>query len=177
LPRFSCLLLFLPLLLIGFSVSAETRQSSPPEYRLRLYHTHTGERLDVVFRRGDEYIPEALAKVDHFLRDHRTGDVHQYDPRLFDLLSDLEASIGRPGAEIQVICGYRTPWSNEYLRTHTAGVAKKSLHTQAEAIDIRLPGTKTSAIRDAALALHRGGVGYYAQSNFVHVDIGRVRRW
>ena len=171
------MLLFLPLLLTGFSGSAETRPSSTPEYRLRLYHTHTGERLDVVFRRGDEYIPQALAQVDHFLRDHRTGDVHHYDPRLFDLLFDLKGSIHRPDAEIQVICGYRTPWSNEYLRTHTNGVAKHSLHMQAEAIDIRLAGTKTSVVRDAALALQRGGVGYYAGSNFVHVDVGRVRRW
>jgi uncharacterized protein YcbK (DUF882 family) len=163
--------------LIGFSVSAETGQASAWEHRLRLYHTHTGERLDIVFRRGDEYIPQALEQVDHFLRDHRTGDVHHYDPHLFDLLSDLEVAVGRPDAEIQVICGYRTPWSNQYLRTHTTGVAKNSLHMQAEAIDIRLPGTKTSAVRDAALALHRGGVGYYAQSNFVHVDVGRVRRW
>jgi uncharacterized protein YcbK (DUF882 family) len=177
LQHFRSLLLFLPLLSIGFSVSAETGQSPISEHRLRLYHTHTGERLDIVFRRGDEYIPRALAQVDHFLRDHRTGDVHHYDPHLFDLLSDLEAAVGRPNAEIQVICGYRTPWSNEYLRTHTNGVAKNSLHMQAEAIDIRLPGTKTSAVRDAALALHRGGVGYYAQSNFVHVDVGRVRRW
>ncbi len=175
--RLESLLLVLLLLSIGFSVSGEIRQSSAPEYHLRLYHTHTGERLDVVFRRNDAYIPGALAQVDYFLRDHRTGDVHHYDPRLFDLLSDLEASIGRPGAEIDIICGYRTPWSNEYLRTHTAGVAKNSLHMQAEAIDIRVPGTKTSALRDAALALHRGGVGYYAQSDFVHVDVGRVRRW
>lgn len=170
------LLLFLPLFWTGFS-SAETRLSSTAEHRLRLYHTHTGERLDIVFRRGDQYIPEALSQVDHFLRDHRTGDVHHYDPRLFDLLSDLEAAIGRPEAEIHIICGYRTPWSNQYLRTHTSGVAENSLHMQAEAIDIRLPGTKTSRVRDAALALHRGGVGYYAQSNFVHVDVGRVRRW
>ncbi len=142
-----------------------------------MYHTHTGERLDVVFRRGTEYIPAALAQADRFLRDHRTGEVHHYDPRLFDLLADLEAALGRSAAEIQVVCGYRTPWSNEYLRTHTAGVAKNSLHMQAEAIDIRLPGLKTSALRDAALALHRGGVGYYPVSNFVHVDVGRVRRW
>jgi len=157
LQRLKSSLLLLPLLLIGFSVSGGTRQSSASENRLRLYHMHTGERLDIVFRRDGAYIPEALAQVDHFLRDHRTGDVHPYDPRLFDLLADLEASIGRPGAEIDIICGYRTPWSNGYLRTHTAGVARNSLHMQAEAIDIRVPGTKTSALRDAALALHRGG--------------------
>ncbi|HTS48871.1 MAG TPA: DUF882 domain-containing protein [Bryobacteraceae bacterium] len=150
---------------------------APQEGRLRLYHTHTGEHLDVVYRRGGEYIAQALARVDQFLRDHRTGDVRHYDPRLLDLLSDLESSVGRPLAEIHIICGYRTPWSNEFLRTHTSGVAKNSLHMEAEAIDIRLPGTKTSRLRDAALALQRGGVGYYAQSDFVHVDLGRIRRW
>jgi uncharacterized protein YcbK (DUF882 family) len=96
---------------------------------------------------------------------------------LFDLLNDLMTSVGRAGAELQVICGYRTPGSNEFLRTHTAGVAQHSLHMQAEAIDIRLPGLKTSLFRDAALALHRGGVGYYAKSDFIHVDVGRVRHW
>jgi uncharacterized protein YcbK (DUF882 family) len=156
---------------------AFSKPLAPQEARLRLYHTHTGEHLDVVYRRGRDYIAEALARVDQFLRDHRTGDVHHYDPHLLDLLSDLESSVGRPLAEIHVICGYRTPWSNEFLRIHTSGVAKNSLHMQAEAIDIRLPGTKTYALRDAALALHRGGVGYYAKSDFVHVDLGRIRRW
>lgn len=147
------------------------------ERHLRLYHTHTQEHLNVVFRRGADYIPEALAKLDTFLRDHRTGDVHHYDARLFDLLADLLASSARPDAEISVICGYRTPWSNEFLRTHTSGVAKNSLHMQAEAIDIRLPGVQTSHLRDLALSLGRGGVGYYAKSDFIHVDVGRVRRW
>ena len=148
-----------------------------PEHRLRLFHTHTGERLDIVYRRGEQYVPQALEQLNDFLRDHRTGEVHQYDPRVFDLLSDLTASLERPGAEIDVICGYRTPWSNEYLRSHGHGVAEHSLHMQAMAIDIRIPGVKTSQLRDAALALHRGGVGYYSTSDFVHVDVGRVRRW
>ena len=151
--------------------------SSAADARLRLFHTHTGERLDVVFRHDGTYVPDALDKLDRFLRDHRTNEVHHYDPRVFDLLSDLTAAVGRAGAEIQIICGYRTPHSNEYLRTHTAGVAKNSLHMEAEAIDIRLPGTLTSKFRDAALALHRGGVGYYANSDFIHVDVGRIRRW
>jgi len=152
-------------------------QGAEPAYRLRFFHTHTGERLDLVYRIGDQYIPEALNQLDHFLRDHRTGDIHHYDPRLFDLLHDLTASVSRAGSELQVICGYRTPWSNQFLRANTAGVALHSLHMEAEAIDIRLPGLKTSALRDAALALHRGGVGYYAKSDFIHVDVGRVRRW
>jgi uncharacterized protein YcbK (DUF882 family) len=149
------------------------------DYRLRFYHTHTRERLDIVYRRGDQYIPGALDELDHFLRDHRTGDVHHFDPRLFDLLYDLTASLDDSGGEIDVICGYRTPSSNEFLRTRSShtGVAQHSLHMQAEAIDIRLPGISTSELRDAALRLHRGGVGYYRSSDFVHVDVGRVRRW
>lgn len=164
-------------LFTGSLAFANTGASSPPQYRLRFFHTHTGERLDIVYRIGNEYIPGALARVDEFLRDHRTGDVHHYDPRLLDLLNDLLASVHRTGAELNVICGYRTPWSNNFLRTHTSGVAEHSLHMEAEAIDIRLPGLRTAAFRDAALALHRGGVGYYAKSDFIHVDVGRIRRW
>jgi len=170
-------LLCLSVLMAGSVPFAQATDLASQPYHLRFFHTHTGEHLDVVYRIGDRYIPEALDRLDHFLRDHRTGDVHHYDPRLFDLLNDLTASVGRAGAELNVICGYRTPWSNQFLRTHTAGVALHSLHMEAEAIDIRLPGFQTSALRDAALELHRGGVGYYAKSDFIHVDVGRVRRW
>ena len=148
-----------------------------PAYRLRMFHTHTGERIDVIYRRGESYLPAGLAQLNHFLRDHRTGAVHEYDPRLFDLLTTLEQRIGRPGAEIDVICGYRSPWSNEFLRRHSQGVAEHSLHMEAEAVDIRIPGISTLALRDAALALKLGGVGYYPLSGFVHVDMGRVRQW
>ena len=151
----------------------------PREYKLRFYNTHTNERLEIVYRQGDAYLPSALDRLDHFLRDSRTGDVRHFDPRLFDLLYDLTDSLHDAGGEINVICGYRTPKTNEFLRTRSAhsGVAQHSLHMQAEAIDIRLPGIPTSELRDAALRLHRGGVGYYPASNFVHVDVGRVRRW
>src|ERR1700722_19363924 len=154
-------------------------KSPTREYRLFFYHTHTNERLDIVYRRGENYLPEALAKLDHYLRDHRTGEVRHFDPRLFDLLYDLTTSLNDSGGEIDVVCGYRTPWSNEFLRTRNthSGVAVHSLHMEAEAIDIRLPGIATTALRDAALRLQRGGVGYYRDSNFVHVDVGRVRRW
>lgn len=151
----------------------------PREYRLNFYHTHTNERLDIVYRRGDTYLPEALDRLDHYLRDYRTGDVRHYDPHLFDVLYDLTEALGKPDGEIDVICGYRTPRTNEYLRArnvHT-GVARHSLHMQAEAIDIRMPGVSTLRLRNTALELHRGGVGYYAASNFVHVDVGRVRQW
>ncbi len=147
------------------------------EHRLVLYNTHTAERIDIVYRHGEEYIPAALAKLDYFLRDHVTGDVRHIDPRLYDILSDLTASVGHPGGEIEIVCGYRTPSTNESLRAHTTGVAKHSLHIQAEAIDLRMPGINTLKLRAAALALRRGGVGYYPHSNFIHVDTGRVRQW
>jgi uncharacterized protein YcbK (DUF882 family) len=146
-------------------------------YRLRLYETHRLQRIDIVYRRGNTYIPDALAKLNFFLRDHLNGDVHKYDPRVFDLLVQLSAAVGRPNGEIDVICGYRSPNTNHYLRVHSAGVAQHSLHMQAEAIDIRMPGVDTDFLRETALALNRGGVGYYPHSNFVHVDVGRVRQW
>jgi uncharacterized protein YcbK (DUF882 family) len=162
------------------SREAPLQQSSSQEghdHLLQLFNTHTGERLGIVYRRGDQYIPSALAKLDYFLRDHRTGDVRHFDPRLYDILSDLTLSVGHPGGEIDIICGYRTPSTNESLRAHTTGVAKNSLHIQAEAIDLRMPGIDTLKLRKAALALHRGGVGYYPHSDFIHVDTGRVRQW
>lgn len=172
--------ILLALLLVApLGQTLKSATPSPREYRLRFYHTHTNERLDIIYRRGDNYVPPALAELDHYLRDHRTGEVRHFDPHLFDLLYDLTASVNDSDGEIDVICGYRAPWSNEFLRTRNAhtGVALHSLHMQAEAIDIRLPGIPTSAVRDAALRLQRGGVGYYRDSNFVHVDVGRVRRW
>jgi uncharacterized protein YcbK (DUF882 family) len=153
------------------------KQSAGQEHALRLYNTHTGERLEITYRRGDQYVPEALSKLDLFLRDHRTGDVRHFDPRLYDILSDLTASVGLPSGEIDIVCGYRTSSTNETLRAHTTGVAKNSLHIQAEAIDLRMPGVDTLRLRKAALALQRGGVGYYPHSDFIHVDVGRVRQW
>jgi uncharacterized protein YcbK (DUF882 family) len=157
--------------------SAVATASQGAEHRLVLYNTHTAERIDVVYRRGERYVPEALAKLDHFLRDHVTGDVRHFDPRLYDILSDLTASVGHPGGEIEIVCGYRSASTNAALREHTTGVAKNSLHIQAEAIDLRMPGIDTLTLRRAALALHRGGVGYYPHSDFIHVDTGRVRQW
>jgi uncharacterized protein YcbK (DUF882 family) len=162
------------------SGGASSQQSSSQvsqNHRLLLYNTHTGERIELVYRRGDQYIPGALAKLDYFLRDHRTGDVHRFDPRLYDILSDLTLAIGHPGGEIDIVCGYRTSSTNESLRAHTTGVAKNSLHIRAEAIDLRMPGVDTLKLRKAALALRRGGVGYYPHSDFIHIDTGRVRQW
>jgi uncharacterized protein YcbK (DUF882 family) len=147
------------------------------EHSLQLYNTHTNEKIDIVYRRGDQYIQSALAKLDYFLRDHNTNEVRHFDPRLYDILSDLTASVGHPGSEIDIVCGYRTISTNAALRAHTTGVAKNSLHIEAEAIDLRMPGVNTLRLRKAALALARGGVGYYPHSDFIHVDTGRVRQW
>ncbi|HEY6386224.1 MAG TPA: DUF882 domain-containing protein [Candidatus Acidoferrum sp.] len=157
--------------------SREVSSQDGRDHLLLLYNTHTAERIDITYRRGDRYLPEALAKLDYFLRDHRTGDVRHFDPRLYDILSDLTASVGHPGGVIEIICGYRTPSTNEALRARTTGVAKNSLHIQGEAIDLRMPGIETLKLRKAALALGRGGVGYYPHSDFIHVDVGRVRQW
>jgi uncharacterized protein YcbK (DUF882 family) len=154
------------------------------KYELKLHHLHTGESLDVVYRVGDTYIPAAMAKLNHFLRDHRTEDESHYDPKEFDLLHTLMTKLGKNGSVIDIVCGYRTPWSNNFLRTRggtaspaVTGVAQNSQHMQAKAIDIRVPGVTTSRLRDTALSLHGGGVGYYPVSQFVHVDVGPVRQW
>ena len=148
-------------------------------YHLRLHHLHTGEDIDIIYRVGDTYVPDALSRLNYFLRDHRTNDASRYDPREFDLLHDLLARLHRPNATIDIVCGYRTPQSNSYLRNlaPVTGVAEHSQHMLAKAIDIRIPGVRTATLRNAALSLQEGGVGYYPRSQFVHVDVGPLRQW
>jgi uncharacterized protein YcbK (DUF882 family) len=161
----------------GASSAMSTGQ--PEQYHLRMHHLHTGEDIDIVYRVGDTYIPAALDQLNYFLRDHRTQDASSYDPKEFDLLHALMTSLHRPNGIIDIICGYRTPESNEFLRSRSAdtGVAEHSQHMLAKAIDIRVPGISTRTLRNAALALHAGGVGFYPVSQFVHVDVGPVRTW
>jgi len=156
-----------------------TGTGSGERFVLHLHHLHTGETLDVVYKVGNTYVPGAIEKLNYFLRDHRTNDVSHYDVKEFDLLHSVMAKLGKPNGVIDIVCGYRTPWSNEYLRSRAAvtGVAKSSQHMLAKAIDIRVPGVTTSKLRDIALSLHGGGVGYYPVSQFVHVDVGPVRQW
>ena len=170
-------IVFLSLPLVARAGAPGTASATVADHSLRLYNTHTNEKIDIVYRHGDQYIQSALAKLDYFLRDHNTNEVRHFDPRLYDILSDLTASVGHPGGEIDIVCGYRTSSTNAALRAHTNGVAKNSLHIQAEAIDLRMPGVNTLTLRKAALALARGGVGYYPHSDFIHVDVGRVRQW
>ena len=143
---------------------------------LSFVHTHTGGRLTIAYRDGDAYLPDGLAALNRFLKDFRTGDEYPLDAALFDVLSDLKIATGT-AEPFQVISAYRSPASNAMLRERGRGVASGSLHTQGRAIDIRLADVPTDRLRDEALALQRGGVGYYGSSDFIHVDTGRVRRW
>ena len=143
---------------------------------LRFEHLHTGERLTVEYCQADSYVPDGLAAIDRLLRDFRTGDVHAIDPTLLDLLHVLGDATGSRRA-VQVISGYRSPATNQMLRSRSEGVAAGSLHLKGQAIDIRIADVRLTDLRDAAIATARGGVGYYQTSNFVHVDTGRVRRW
>ncbi|RZU41169.1 DUF882 domain-containing protein [Edaphobacter modestus] len=164
---------------IACARDAEANGGTDREYHLRLHHLHTGEDIDVVYRIGETYLPDAIAKLDYFLRDHRTQAESHYDPKEFDVLHALMMKLGRPDGEIDIVCGYRTPWSNSLLRSRSAnsGVAEHSQHMLAKAIDIRVPGVATTTLRDTALSLHAGGVGYYPVNQFVHVDVGPVREW
>jgi uncharacterized protein YcbK (DUF882 family) len=155
---------------------AKTRHDNQPRI-LTFRHLHTDERLKIAYRIGDHYERDALEKLNRLLRDHRTGESAAMDPRLFDLLYDLQQRAGHPGAEFEVFSAYRSPRTNAMLRRTSRGVARRSLHMSGKAVDIRLVGCSNRRTKDAAIALSRGGVGYYPRSSFVHVDTGPVRTW
>ncbi len=149
----------------------------PATRRLSLHNLHTEERLEVVYWERGEYLGEALGEIDAILRDHRTGEIRQMAPPLLDLVHDLTLRLGT-AEPIRVVSGYRSPATNAMLRAEDAsGVARQSLHLSGEAIDLSFGGRSLRRVRDAALALRGGGVGYYPSSGFVHLDVGRPRRW
>lgn len=158
--------------------SSRQASAAVPRRSLRLYHTHTGEKLKVTYYESGRYLRDALREIDHFLRDFRTGEVHAINPRLLDQLDVISQRAGRRG-EYQIISGYRSPKTNAQLRggSNASGVAKKSLHMTGNAIDVRLTGVSTKVVRDVARTLRAGGVGYYAKSDFIHLDTGRPRSW
>jgi len=150
--------------------------SRKEERLLSFVHTHTHEHLTVPYFADGSYLPEGLSTLESFLRDFRTGDEHPIDPALYDILNDLRLAT-RARSPFQVISAYRSPRTNAMLREGGHGVAPGSLHLQGRAIDVRLADVGSAVLRDAAVELQRGGVGYYRGSDFVHVDTGRVRRW
>lgn len=171
------------LMLPAFVTALPARGSSLPSgiRRLAMDHTHTGERIELAYASDAQYLPEALGALNHFLRDHYNGAVGRIDPALFDLLHQLRATLGlgeQDGPRFEVISGFRSPATNRHLqKTRGGGVATRSLHLQGQAIDVRLPGVPLAELRDAALSLAAGGVGYYPGEQFVHLDTGRVRSW
>jgi uncharacterized protein YcbK (DUF882 family) len=143
---------------------------------LSFYHTHTRKRLHVTYANGDAHIPSALEEITYFLRDFRTGDQHPIDPLLLDVLFGLRQKAGGKGT-YEIISAYRSPNTNTMLRDRGGAVAQRSLHMDGKAIDVRLPGVPTKRLRELALGMQAGGVGYYQRSDFIHVDTGRVRFW
>lgn len=165
------------LLTLGAPVVAEAAKGRLPTHKsLSFQNPHTGDKLKLTYFEKGRYIKHALAEINFVLRDFRTGDVHPIDVELLNQLHDLKLALGvnRP---FHIISGYRSPFTNARLHEHSAGVANHSLHMQGKAIDIRIENFSTRHIRNAALAMRRGGVGYYPDSDFVHLDTGKVRTW
>jgi uncharacterized protein YcbK (DUF882 family) len=163
---------------VGAILPAGAAWASAPERRsLSFVHTHTGERLSTGYFQNGQYIDSELEKINHLLRDFRTGDVHPIAPATLDILADLRTLTEHHDSPYEVISGYRSPKTNAELHSHSNGVAEHSLHMEGRAIDVRLQGFPTDRLHELALGMARGGVGFYPSSDFVHVDNGRVRHW
>jgi uncharacterized protein YcbK (DUF882 family) len=163
-------------LLTGTAWAQETVAQAEEERTLSFSNTHSGERLSVVYRRGDEYLQEALDKVKRILRDPLNGEEHPIDPALLDFLYDLLQKIKYKG-EVDIVCGYRCEETNTILHNRSSGVVLKSQHLLGRALDFRLPGINTQKLYNIARSMKRGGTGYYKDSDFIHIDTGRVRFW
>jgi uncharacterized protein YcbK (DUF882 family) len=160
----------------AFAAMPALAAAVPQPRRLRFVHTHTGEALTTTYFDGTDYDAGALLEVNHLMRDFRTGDIQVIDPPLLDILWNLQALADRD-ATFEIICGYRSPATNAMLHQRSTGVAEHSQHLLGKAIDLRITGYPTARLGEHARSLALGGVGYYAASDFVHVDTGRVRFW
>ncbi len=163
------------LLTMGLLLPDPVFASQAKHQQLSFYHTHTGERLAMDYC-PNQYRGAVERTLEYFLRDFRTGEIHSIDPGLLDTLCRIQGKCKSRGS-YQVISGYRSPETNELLRQRGSGVAKKSLHMRGQAIDVRLSNQSTKELRDIAASLHNGGVGYYASSDFIHIDTGKNRVW
>lgn len=143
---------------------------------LKFFHTHTGQSLEVTYYQNGIYLLEPMEELRDFLADWRNGEKKEIDPKLMDILWKIQQKTGNTNT-FEVVSAYRSPGTNQYLRSKSKGVARNSQHIVGKAIDVRLRGLDTSKLRDIALELELGGVGFYAKNDFVHVDTGRVRRW
>ena len=159
-----------------FSFAEPSPLSGLEERSLSFHNLHTNESLKTVYWQRGEYLGSSLADIDRVLRDHRTGEKHVMDRRLLDLLCELRLKLDTT-EPLQIISGYRSPATNAMLHSQSEGVAPHSLHMDGMATDIRIPGRALALLRKTALSMNAGGVGYYPSSDFVHVDVGRVRSW
>jgi uncharacterized protein YcbK (DUF882 family) len=164
----------------GLAVSSSALANIPSvnsaKRKMAFYNLHTGESLETELSANGHFLPKSLTEVNHLLRDHRTDEVCEMAPQLLTLLGDLKELLGT-SKPFHVISGYRSPATNNMLSQQSGGVAKKSLHMQGKAIDVRIPGVDIKHLHKGALALKAGGVGLYSHSDFVHMDVGRVRYW
>jgi len=163
-------------LLLASAAAQQTAGMAPTERLLSFFNTHNREHLSVVYRRGNDYLPDALDKIKHVLRDPLNDSEDLIDPALLDFLYDLLEALGYQG-EVHVVCGYRCVETNTLLHNRTRDVVLGSQHTKGRALDFRLPGVDSKKVWDAAKAMKRGGTGYYKASDFVHIDTGPVRFW
>lgn len=166
----------LPLLRPGGQAEGQGKATATASRELSLINTHTDEKLKIVYWADGRYDTDALAEINRLMRDHRSGDEHKIDPALLDTLHTLKQKLGA-NEPFLIISGYRSPATNAEMRKTNAGVARKSYHMQGMAADIRMPGRELTLLRNAALDIGKGGVGYYPRSDFVHIDTGPVRQW
>ena len=168
----------LPLLVLGsLPAQASTFATSKSDaFNITFRNQHTGETFSGPYRVGGKYLPDAFEQINSVLRDFRTGEVFPVDPRIIDILymSHRKAGTAQP---FEVLSGYRSPRTNNMLQRVSEGVAQHSLHLTGQAVDVRLPGYSTKKLRNIAVSIRSGGVGYYPESNFVHMDTGKVRTW
>jgi len=158
------------------SFASLARPVSKPARVLSFYNLHTDEKLSLAYWKDGTYDRGAWSRINHILRDHYSGETHVMDLRLMDLLHDVQTKL-QTDRTIEIISGYRSPSTNSYLHEASNGVAKNSYHMRGMAIDVRMEGTSLPHLHKTALALNRGGVGYYPDSQFVHLDVGPIRRW
>lgn len=162
---------------LGFWMPSLAEASNVVQGReVNIINPHTGEKFVGEYWYNGKYLPDAFGAIKTLMRDHRTDERFPIDPRLIDVLYVMRSRIGN-STPFNIISGYRSPATNAMLRRTTEGVARNSLHMSGQAADMRLPGTRLSSLRDTAIKLHAGGVGFYPSSDFVHVDTGRVRNW
>ena len=145
---------------------------------LSMHNMNTGEDISVVYKKDGQFIPDSLGKLDWFLRDWRKDKSTKMDSRLFDVVWEVYRRSGAT-APIQVHSGFRSKSTNARLRATTAGVAQHSQHINGKALDFHIPGVPVAKLRDIAMKMQDGGVGYYPHSKhpFVHVDVANVRHW